>query len=117
MLLCSIYSLCAGIFSLQYFYIEDNILYIKTDFRVVCKLDLSNCKAFIQTLPSNNSKSNVERKWICIYDNENLDYFSKYKVGPEMRKGKKRVQIIFTEENLKIIEKYIQVEIYPYYVF
>ena len=48
-------------------------------------------------------------KWICLYDN-NLNILSKFKSGCSNKKNKKRIQIIFNEDNIHIIEKYIQIE-------
>lgn len=52
----------------------------------------------------------MEMKWICIYDKNNFNFRSKFRYGYSNRKNKKRIQIVYSEENFKIIEKYIQME-------
>lgn len=99
-----------GMLYLQYFYVEKNILYVKSIFGIITKLDLKNVNAYIEELPTYFSwVTSTDVKWICIYDN-NLDILSKFKSGCSNRKNKKRIQIVFNETNIEIIEKYIKIE-------
>lgn len=110
MIFFSLMMTVGGILHLQYFYIEDNILYVKTLFGTITKLDLNNARAYIELLPTYFSWiTSIDVKWICIYDN-NLNILSKFKSGCSNKKNKKRIQIVFNEENIKIIERYIQIE-------
>ena len=100
----------AGILYLQYFYIENNIIYVKSGFGIITKLDLNNAKAYIEILPTYFSwVTSIDEKWICIYDNS-LNILSKFKSGCSNKKNKKRIQIMFSQENLEIIEKHIKID-------
>jgi len=97
-----------GILYLQYFYVENNILYVKSIFGIITQLDLNNAKAYIEVLPTYSSwTTSIDEKWICLYDN-NLNILSKFKSGFSNKKNKKRIQIIFNEDNIQIIEKYFE---------
>ncbi len=110
MIFFSLMMTVGGILYLQYFYIENNILYVKTLFGIITKLDLNNARAYIELLPTYFSWiTSIDVKWICIYDN-NLNILSKFKSGCSNKRNKKRIQIVFNEENIKIIERYIQIE-------
>lgn len=110
MIFFSLMMTVGGILYLQYFYIENNILYVKTLFGTITKLDLNNARAYIELLPTYFSWiTSIDVKWICIYDN-NLNILSKFKSGCSNKRNKKRIQIVFNEENIKIIERYIQIE-------
>ena len=112
MLTFSIIMTLAGLYELQYFYIENNVLYVKSVFGIITKLDLNNAKAYVEFLPTYFSRASciMEMKWICIYDKNNLNFRSRFRYGYSNRKNKKRIQIVYSEENFKIIEKYIQME-------
>ena len=110
MLLFSLLMLIGGICYLQYFIIENNTIYVKSLFGIIIKLDLNNVKAYVEILPTYFSWiTNIDVKWICIYDNH-LNILSKFKCGCSNKKNKKRIQIVFNEENIKLIEKYIRIE-------
>ena len=110
MIFFSLMMTVGGILNLQYFYIENNILYVKSLFGTITKLDLNNARAYIELLPTFYSwVTTTYMKWICIYDN-NLNILSKFKWGCSNKKNKKRIQIVFNEENIKIIERYIKIE-------
>lgn len=110
MLFFSLMMTFGGMLYLQYFHIEKNILYVKTIFGTITKLDLENANAYIEKLPTYFSwVTSMEIKWICIYDNK-LNILSKYKSGCSNRKNEKRIQIVFNEDNIKYIEKYVQIK-------
>ena len=110
MVFFSLIMLLGGMLYLQYFYIENNILYVKSIFGIITKLELSNAKAYIEVLPTYYSwVSSIDVKWICLYDN-NLNILSKFKSGCSNKKNKKRIQIVFNQDNIEIIEKYIQID-------
>ena len=52
MIFFSLMMTVGGILYLQYFYIENNILYVKTLFGTITKLDLNNARAYIELLPT-----------------------------------------------------------------
>ena len=81
MIFFSLMMTVGGILYLQYFYIENSILYVKTLFGTITKLDLNNARAYIELLPTYFSWiTSIDVKWICIYDN-NLNILSKFKSG------------------------------------
>lgn len=90
MIFFSLMMTVGGILYLQYFYIENNILYVKTLFGTITKLDLNNARAYIELLPTYFSWiTSIDVKWICIYDN-NLNILSKFKSGCSNKKNKKK---------------------------
>ena len=96
---------------LQYYYIDGNYIVVKSALRTIMKLDGSNVHISTETLPTYFSRGvpTTYKKWICIYDNSlRYDASAKFYHGCDNSKKMKRIQIIYTEKNRKIIRQWIR---------
>lgn len=107
---CLIFIICA-MHNLQYFYIEDDVIIVRSVFGVLTKINIIDVQAYIEILPTYFSWITTrEKKWICLYAQNDFDRLSKFKTGCSNKKAHNRIQIIYSEENKKILEKYIHIE-------
>lgn len=110
-LLCMV--ACAiGIQYMQVFYFEDGYLIVKSAFGLINKLDINNSVAHIEVLPTYSSwVVSVDEKWICIYDksiSNNIRH--RFKSGCANKKGLRKAQIVYSNENKQIVEQFIKIE-------
>ena len=110
-LLCMV--ACAiGIQYMQFFYFEDGYLIVKSAFGLINKLDINNSVAHIEVLPTYSSwVVSVDEKWICIYDksiSNNIQH--RFKSGCANKKGFRKAQIVYSNENKQIVEQFIKIE-------
>lgn len=110
-LLCMV--ACAiGIQYMQVFYFEDGYLIVKSAFGLINKLDINNSVAHIEVLPTYSSwVVSVDEKWICIYDksiSNNIRH--RFKSGCANKKGFRKAQIVYSNENKQIVEQFIKIE-------
>ena len=106
--LCLIF-IMASIHHLQYFYVEGDNIVVKSAFGTIKKLSVNNVRVDVESLPTYSSWSlSVDKKWICIYDKNSLNEgLSKFKSGCSNNKRFNRIQIIYSKENKKIINQWI----------
>ena len=108
-IMCVISTICA-VHQMQYFYIDDNHIVVKSAFGTIMKLDALNIHISIESLPTYfHGGYATNKKWICIYDNSlRYDASSKFLSGCSNNKKVKRIQIIYSEKNIKIIRQCIR---------
>ena len=101
-----------GIHYMQFFYFEDGYLIVKSAFGLINKLDINNSVAHIEVLPTYSSwVVSVDEKWICIYDksiSNNIRH--RFKSGCANKKGFRKAQIVYSNENKQIVEQFIKIE-------
>lgn len=86
----------------QYLYIKNGKFILQNPFVKIKELNIEECYYEISTLPSYFSWVAItDETWICIYlKNES----NKFKYGVANSKQYNRIQLIYTKENLEIIE-------------
>ena len=99
----------ASIHNLQYFYVEGDHIVVKSAFGTIMKMNFNNVMVNVESLPTYYSWSlSVDKKWICIYDKNSLNEgLSKFKSGCSNNKRYNRIQIIYSKENKKTIDQWI----------
>lgn len=110
MAIMSVISMIGAVYQMQYFYIYDNYIVLKSAFGTIMKLDALNIHISIESLPTYfHGGYASHKKWICIYDNSlRYDTSSKFLSGCSNNKKVKRIQIIYSEKNIKIIRQCIR---------
>ena len=110
MAIMSVISMIGAVYQMQYFYIDDNYIVLKSAFGTIMKLDALNIHISIESLPTYfHGGYASHKKWICIYDNSlRYDTSSKFLSGCSNNKKVKRIQIIYSEKNIKIIRQCIR---------
>ena len=108
---CIIFCLC-GMHYMQHFYFDDGYLVVKSVFGTIVKLDIGESIAYIETLPTYSSwVASFDEKWICVYDKNIADnVLCRFKSGCANKRNYKRVQIICSEQNKKLIEQYVLIQ-------
>lgn len=111
MIIGGIIMLIGAVYYMQYYYFEDDSIIVKSLFGNVVKLDINKVKVYIETLPTYFSwVTTIDDRWICIYDESISDIFSyKFKAGCSNKRKYKRIQIIYTENNLNLIKQHIEI--------
>ena len=91
-------------------YIDGNYIIVKSAFGTIIKLDALNVHISIETLPTYYGWIvSVEKKWICIYDNSLRNNSScKFQSGCSNGKKIKRIQIVYNDDNKKLIEQLVK---------
>jgi hypothetical protein len=107
MIIFSILSAFGSILYMQYFEIKDGQISVKSLFGLIIKLNLNDCSASIEILPTYFSwVMSINKKWICIYS---TDEYIKFQSGCSNSKKHRRIQIFYSEKNYEKIKKYISV--------
>lgn len=88
----------------QYIYIKDDKIILKNILFKIKELDINDCYYIVSSLLSNYGRVYSSEYWICIYSNKETKFF---KYGFTNSKKYERIQLIYTEENLNYIKKYI----------
>ena len=118
MLCFAILQALATIHHMQYYVLEGDYIVVKTLFRTIVSLNVQNIYLEIETLPTffSGGTCTSHKKWICLYDKDAVYYASgvalfankfRFKSGCSNSRKKKRLQIIYTDENMKAIEEFI----------
>lgn len=109
MLLMGVIFMIASIQHMQYCYIDGNYIVLRSAFGTIMKLEALNVHISIETLPTYYSLViSGEEKWICLYDSSLLNVSSfKFQSGCSNNKKLKRIQIIYTDDNKKLIEQWL----------
>lgn len=101
-----------GIHYMQFFYFEDGYLIVKSAFGVINKLDINKSVAYIEVLPTYSSWFiSIDEEWICIYDksiSNNIRH--KFKSGCANKKKHQKVQIVYSDENKRMVEQFIKID-------
>ena len=110
MLIMGVIFMIASIQYMQYCYIDGNYIIVKSAFGTIIKLDALNVHISIETLPTYYGWIvSVEKKWICIYDNSLRNNSScKFQSGCSNGKKIKRIQIVYNDDNKKLIEQLVK---------
>ena len=120
MLSFSVITLIMALRNMQYFYFADGYLTVKWVFGVIVRLEVSNTVARIEKLITYSSrprkaylsKENVSvyDTWICIYDKSIRNRPEcRFISGCSNSKKAKRIQIVCTEKNKELVERYIEI--------
>ena len=88
----------------QYIYIKDDKIILKNILFKIKELDINDCYYVVSSLLSNYGRVYSSEYWLCIYSNKETKFF---KYGFTNSKKYERIQLIYTEENLNYIKKYI----------
>ena len=88
----------------QYIYIKDDKIILKNILFKIKELDINDCYYIVSSLLSNYGRVYSSEYWICIYSNKETKFF---KYGFTNSKKYERIQLIYTEENLNYVKKYI----------
>lgn len=88
----------------QYIYIKDDKIILKNILFKIKELDINDCYYIVSSLLSSYGRVYSSEYWICIYSNKETKFF---KYGFTNSKKYERIQLIYTEENLNYIKKYI----------
>ena len=116
----SVITLIMALRNMQYFYFADGYLTVKWAFGEIVRLEVSNTVARIEKLITYSSRPrkaylsketvSVYDTWICIYDksikNRPECMFHR---GCSNSKKAKRIQIVCTEKNKELVERYIEI--------
>ena len=88
----------------QYIYIKDDKIILKNILFKIKELDINDCYYVVSRLLSSYGRVYLSEYWICIYSSKEIKNF---KYGYTNSKKYERIQLIYTEENLNYIKKYI----------
>ena len=101
---CILFSTFRFFYYRQYIYIKDDKIILKNILFKIKELDINDCYYIVSSLLSNYGRVYSSEYWICIYSNKETKFF---KYGFTNSKKYERIQLIYTEENLNYIKKYI----------
>lgn len=86
----------------QYIIVENDSIILKNFFGVIQKMSMGNLVCQVQDLETYSSWiERVSRTWICLYY---VDSHFRFKKGCSNGKYKQGIQIIYTQENYKVIQ-------------
>lgn len=88
----------------QYISIENGKIVLRSYLYKIKELDINDCYYVVSRLLSSYGSVYLSEYWICIYSNKETKFF---KYGFTNSKKHERIQLIYTEENLNYIKKYI----------
>lgn len=105
MLTFGIFFVISALYSLQYFYIDNDYIIVKSCFGIIEKINIKHAIISVENLPTYFSWIiTTNKKWICIYGNSDLSNQSKFKTGCSNKKNQDKVQIIYSDENMQMIK-------------
>ena len=112
MLIFGVISFIGAIQSMQYFYFEDDYLIVRSAFGEITRLRIEDSVAYVETLPTYFSwVASTDERWICVYDKSMVNNaLYRFRSGCSNKKNSKRIQIVDTEENRKMIEQFIRID-------
>ena len=98
---------------MQYYCFEGNNIVVKSLFGTIVKLNIEKAQIHIETLPTYFSWiASIDEKWICIYDESiSVNVLNRFKSGCSNGRKHKRIQIIFTEANMRLIEHHLSTNV------
>lgn len=88
----------------QYIYIKDDKIILKNILFKIKELDINDCYYVVSRLLSSYGRVYLSEYWICIYSSKETKNF---KYGYTNSKKYERIQLIYNEENLNYVKKYI----------
>ena len=88
----------------QYISIENGKIVLRSYLFKIKELDINDCYYVVSRLLSSYGRVYLSEYWICIYSYKETKLF---KYGFTNSKKYERIQLIYTEENLNYIKKYI----------
>lgn len=88
----------------QYICIENEKIVLRNYLYKIKEIDINDCYYVVSSLLSSYGRVYSSEYWICIYSNKETKFF---KYGFTNSKKYERIQLIYTEENLNYIKKYI----------
>lgn len=95
--------LIAGINFMQFFIIENEAIIIRNIFGIIEEIKISNADIIVQNLDTYFSLVvSIPKKWICIYDKSSN--CEKFKSGCSNKRGKHRIQIIYSDEYMELLK-------------
>ena len=101
---CILFSIFGILHHRQYLYVKENKLILKSLLFKIKELDINDCYYIVSSLLSCYGRVYSSECWICIYSYKETNFF---KYGFTNSKKYERIQLIYTEENLNYIKKYI----------
>ena len=101
---CILFSTFCFFYYRQYIYIKDDKIILKNILFKIKELDINDCYYVVSRLLSSYGRVWLSEYWICIYSNKETKFF---KYGFTNSKKYERIQLIYNEENLNYIKKYI----------
>lgn len=101
---CILFSIFGILHYRQYLYIKENKLILKSLLFKIKELDIDECYYEVVRLQSYYSRTYISENWICIYSSKETKNF---KYGYTNSKKYERIQLIYNEENLNYVKKYI----------
>ena len=104
-LLCILFLIFCLIYYSQYIYVKDDKITLRCIFYKIVEFDVRNCYYVVTSLVSDYGRTSISNLWICIYQKDETKFF---KYGYSNNKKYKRIQIIYNEENLKFVKKYLE---------
>lgn len=112
MLIFGVISFIGAIQNMQYFYFEDDCLIVRSVFGEIKRLRIGDSVAYVETLPTYFSwVASTNERWICVYDKSIVNNaLYTFRSGCSNKKKYKRIQIVYTEENRKMIEQFIRID-------
>lgn len=102
---CFAVSICSIVHHGQYLYVKDGKFVLKEGFIKIKELDIKECYYEVSSLTSSYMRDPGYRKWICIYSKEETN---KFEEGLTNSKKYDRIQVVYTEKNMKFIEQYLK---------
>lgn len=88
----------------QYICVENEKIVLRNYLYKIKEIDINDCYYVVSSLLSSYGRVYSSEYWICIYSNKETKFF---KYGFTNSKKYERIQLIYTEENLNYIKKYI----------
>jgi len=89
----------------QYLLIENGKFILRNPFIIIKELDINECYYEVSVLPTGVGRGYVNERWICIYSRKIGG--KKFIKGISNSKKYNGIQLIYNEENLDVIKKYI----------
>ncbi len=109
MLVVSVIMLLGAMHNMQHYDFEQGHIVVRSIFGIMVRIKTEDACAYIETLPTYQSwTGTVSMQWICIYDRSMpRNIFTKFQHGCSNSRKKKRIQIIYSEQNKSQIQQYI----------
>lgn len=101
----TLFSIFGGLHHIQYLYVKENKLILKSLFFKIKVLDIDEFYYEVAKLQSYYSRVYISENWICIYS---FDEIKKFKYGFSNGRKYKRIQLTYNENNLKFIDSYVR---------
>ena len=107
LLFFSLISLAVTFWQLQYYEIHDNTIVVKCLWGTIISINIDETTMAVETLPTYFSWAiTINKQWICLYSKTS----SKFTSGCSNNKKHKRIQIIYSDETYRILNKLLKTQ-------